>query len=119
VLHALCDGLLAASGGGDLGRLFPSGEERTRDIDSRELVAEVMARLERADLAVDSVDVTVTGARPRLGGRRLDAMAATIAELTGVPGGRVSVKAATGNLSGDDGAGRTISATCLVGVVPR
>ena len=41
-LHALCDALLAASGGGDLGRLFPSGEQRTRGVDSRELVTEVM-----------------------------------------------------------------------------
>ena len=119
VLHALCDGLLAASGGGDLGRLFPAGERATRGIDSRTLVAEVMARLDRADLAADSVDVTVVGARPRLGSRHLDAMAASIAALTGVAPGRVSVKAATGNLSADEGAGRTISATCLVSVVSR
>jgi 2-C-methyl-D-erythritol 4-phosphate cytidylyltransferase/2-C-methyl-D-erythritol 2,4-cyclodiphosphate synthase len=118
VLHALCDGLLAASGGGDLGRLFPSGERATRDIDSRVLVAEVMDRLHAAGLAVARVDVTVTGARPRLGGQRLDAMAASIAELTGAADG-VSVKAASGNLSGDDGAGRTMSATCLVSLAPR
>ena len=78
-----------------------------------------MAHLERAELEVDSVDVTIIGARPRLGGLRLDAIAASIAELTGAAAGRVSVKAATGNLSGDEGAGRTIRATCLVGVVPR
>ena len=38
------------------------------------------------------------------------------AELTGVDRARVSVKAATGNLSADEGAGRVISATCLVSV---
>jgi 2-C-methyl-D-erythritol 4-phosphate cytidylyltransferase/2-C-methyl-D-erythritol 2,4-cyclodiphosphate synthase len=119
VLHALCDGLLAAAGQGDLGRLFPSGEPATRGVDSRALVAEVMARLTRCDLAVDSVDATILGARPRLGGRRLDAMAAAIASLAGVDPGRVSVKAMTGNLAGDEGAGRAISATCLVSLVPR
>lgn len=119
VLHALCDGLLAAAGMSDLGRLFPSGERATRGIDSRTLVAEVMTRLDRADLAADSVDVTVLGARPRLAGQRLDAMAASIADLTGIAPGRVSVKAATGNLAGDEGAGRAISATCLVSVVSR
>ena len=76
VLHALCDGLLAAAGLGDLGRLFPSGERSTHGIDSRALVAEVMARVERSGLAADSIDVTILGARPRLGGQRLDAMAA-------------------------------------------
>jgi 2-C-methyl-D-erythritol 4-phosphate cytidylyltransferase/2-C-methyl-D-erythritol 2,4-cyclodiphosphate synthase len=119
VLHALCDALLAASGGGDLGRLFPSGEQHTRGIDSRELVAEVMDRLVKAGLAVSGIDVTILGARPRLGGRRLDAMAANIATLAALEPGRVSVKAATGNLSGDEGAGRVISASCLVSVVSR
>lgn len=118
-LHALCDALLAAADMGDLGRLFPAGVAATRGIDSRELVAEVVARLDCVQLAPDSVDVTILGARPRLGGQRLEAMAGAIAELLHLPAGRVSVKAATGNLSGDEGAGRAISATCLVSVVAR
>ena len=119
VLHALCDALLAASGGGDLGRLFPSGQQHTRGIDSRELVAEVMRRVESAGLLVAALDLTILGVRPRIGGRRLDAMADAIAGLTRVDRGRVSVKAATGNLSGDEGAGRVISASCLATVVSR
>lgn len=117
VLHALCDGLLAAAGEGDLGRLFPAGEPATRDVDSRELVRAVVARLAAAGRAPASADITITGARPRLGGRRLDAMAETIADLLGVERTAVSVKAASGNLAGDEGAGRVISATCLAGVV--
>jgi 2-C-methyl-D-erythritol 2,4-cyclodiphosphate synthase len=117
VLHALCDALLAIAGGGDLGRLFPSGERQTRGIDSRKLVAEVMRRVDDAGLAISSIDITILGARPRLGGRRLDAMAVNVAALTGVERARVSVKAATANLSGDEGAGRVISASCLVAAV--
>jgi 2-C-methyl-D-erythritol 4-phosphate cytidylyltransferase/2-C-methyl-D-erythritol 2,4-cyclodiphosphate synthase len=119
VLHALCDALLAASGAGDLGRVFPSGERATRGIDSRELLRDTMQRVSEAGLRVSGADVTILGARPRLGGRRLDAMVSIIAELTGADPARVSVKAATGNLSGDEGAGRVISASCLVSVVPR
>jgi 2-C-methyl-D-erythritol 4-phosphate cytidylyltransferase/2-C-methyl-D-erythritol 2,4-cyclodiphosphate synthase len=117
VLHALCDALLAASGGGDLGRHFPSGERATRGIDSRELVGAVMAEVRAAGLRVAGVDLTVLGARPRLGAERLDAMAGIIAGLVDVEPAHVSVKAATGNLSGDEGAGRVISASCLVSVV--
>lgn len=119
VLHALGDALLAACTGGDLGRHFPSGDAGTRGIDSRELLLEVMARVTRAHLSVSSVDVTILGARPRLGATRLDAMAVVIAGLTEVDPLRVSVKAATANLSGDEGAGRVISASCLVSVVSR
>ncbi len=118
-LHALCDALLAAAGGGDLGRLFPSGEMRTRGVDSRELVTEVMRRVAASDVSLTGVDLTILGARPRLGGRRLDEMTAAIAALVGLDPAYVSVKAATGNLSGDEGAGRVISASCLVSVVSR
>jgi len=119
VLHALCDALLAAAGGGDLGRLFPSGQRHTRGVDSRKLVAEVMSGVRAAGLLVAGLDVTILGARPRLGGQRLDAMARSIADLTGADPARVSVKAATGNLSGDEGAGRVISASCLASLVSR
>jgi len=119
VLHAICDALLAAADAGDLGRLFPSGEGRTRDIDSRELLDAVMARVRERGLLLGSLDVTILGARPRLGAARLDEMAATIAGHAGLEPARVSVKAATGNLSGDEGAGRVISATCLASVVSR
>jgi 2-C-methyl-D-erythritol 2,4-cyclodiphosphate synthase len=119
VLHALCNGLLAASGAGDLGRLFPTGDPATKDVDSRELLGEVVRRLTTQGLQAHSIDVTITGARPRLGGQRLDAIERAIADLTGAPRDRVSVTAGTGNLSGDEGAGRAISASCLVSVVPR
>jgi 2-C-methyl-D-erythritol 2,4-cyclodiphosphate synthase len=118
VLHALCDGLLAAAGLGDLGRLFPSGERASRGIDSALLVADVLSRLAGQGLRPAMLDVTIVGARPRLGGSRLDAMAARLAALLDVDREAVSVKASSGNLAGDEGAGRVISASCLVGVMP-
>lgn len=118
-LHAICDALLAAAGLGDLGRAFPSGDPATRGIDSRDLLRSVVDRLAVTGLAPASVDLTITAARPRLGGARLDRMRAVIAGLTGLPVGAVSVKAATGNLAGGEGAGRIISASALAGVVTR
>lgn len=119
VLHALCDGLLSAAGLGDLGRLFPSGEASTRGIDSRRLLESVMRRLADRGLRPTRADVTILGARPRLGGEGLEAIAASLAELLELDPGHVSVKAASGNLGGDEGAGRTLSATCLVMVADR
>jgi 2-C-methyl-D-erythritol 2,4-cyclodiphosphate synthase len=111
--------LLAAAGEPDLGRLFPAGDPATRDVDSRRLLAEVLTRLASSGVIPDSIDVTITGARPRLGGRRLDAIAGSIAALTDLPRASVSVKASTGNLSGEEGAGRAMSANCLARVVKR
>lgn len=118
-LHAICDALLAGAGLGDLGRAFPAGDPATRDIDSRELLRSVVKQLAVAGFAPASVDLTITAARPRLGGARLDRMRAVIAGLTGLAVGAVSVKAATGNLAGEEGAGRIISASALAGVVTR
>jgi 2-C-methyl-D-erythritol 2,4-cyclodiphosphate synthase len=116
VLHALCDGLLAAAGLGDLGRVFPSGERATRGIDSGLLLADVLSRLASRGLRPAAVDVTIVGARPRLGGPRLESMSQRLAGLLGVDRRSVSVKASSGNLAGDEGAGRVISASCLVRV---
>ena len=112
VLHAVADALLGGAGLGDLGRLFPSDERTPRGVESTELLGEVVGRLAAAGLRPASVDVTVIGARPRLGGS-LDAMRAAIAALLGVDLARVNVKASSGNLSGDDGAGRSMSARAV------
>ena len=75
----------------------------------------MVARLAAAGLRPASVDVTIIGARPRLGSR-LDAMRAAIADALGLDAALVNVKASTGNLAGDEGAGRTISARAVATV---
>jgi 2-C-methyl-D-erythritol 4-phosphate cytidylyltransferase/2-C-methyl-D-erythritol 2,4-cyclodiphosphate synthase len=117
VLHAVADALLGAAGQGDLGRLFPADARTPKGIASAELLAEVRHRLAAAGLAPAAVDVTVVAARPRLGAR-LDEMRDAIATLLGVPPAAVNVKASTGNLSGDEGAGRSISAQAVASVGP-
>jgi len=108
-LHAVADALLGAAGMGDLGRLFPAGPATPRGIASGELVAIVVDRLADAGLEPRRLDVTIVGARPRLSGH-LDAMRAAIAALLRIDAAAVNVKASTGNLGGDEGAGRTVSA---------
>jgi 2-C-methyl-D-erythritol 4-phosphate cytidylyltransferase/2-C-methyl-D-erythritol 2,4-cyclodiphosphate synthase len=119
VLHALADALLGAAGLPDIGRLFPSDDAASRGIDSTLIVARALERLAESGWRPSSVDLTVVGARPKLGGRRLDAMADRVAVLMGLARNAVSVKAATGNLAGDEGAGRVIRATAIVTVASR
>jgi 2-C-methyl-D-erythritol 4-phosphate cytidylyltransferase/2-C-methyl-D-erythritol 2,4-cyclodiphosphate synthase len=114
-LHAVADALLGAAGLGDLGRLFPADARTPRGIASESLLAEVVVRLASAGLRPASVDVTIIGARPRLG-ERLESMRAAIAALLGLEEGVVNVKASTGNLAGDEGAGRSISARAVATV---
>jgi 2-C-methyl-D-erythritol 4-phosphate cytidylyltransferase / 2-C-methyl-D-erythritol 2,4-cyclodiphosphate synthase len=111
-LHALSDALLGAAGSGDLGRLFPAGPSTPRGVDSRELLAAIVARLAGDGWQPSSVDLTIVAARPRLGGH-LESMRTAIASILGMPVEAVNVKASTGNLDGSEGAGRAISALAI------
>jgi 2-C-methyl-D-erythritol 4-phosphate cytidylyltransferase / 2-C-methyl-D-erythritol 2,4-cyclodiphosphate synthase len=111
-LHALADALLGAAGIGDLGRLFPSGPSTPKGVDSRELLAAVVARLAGDGWRPAGVDMTIVAARPRLGGY-LDEMRHGIATSLGLANDAVNVKASTGNLDGPEGAGRSISALAI------
>lgn len=119
VLHAVATALLAAGGMGDIGRAFPSADQANAGGASTGFVAEVVARLERAGWRPSGVSVGLVGARPRLGPTRLDAMRSLIAGLVGLAEDAVSVSASTGNLSGDEGAGRSISATAVASLLRR
>jgi len=119
-LHAVCDALLGAAGLGDLGRTFPPGPATPPGIAGAALVAECLRRVQAAGYSPLSVDVTIIGARPRLAAR-LPEMRDAIAGLLSLPADRVNVKASTGNLAGEEGAGRGISAraVAVIGEVGR
>ena len=111
-LHAVCDALLGAAGLGDLGRIFPPGPATPPGIAGAALVAECLRRVRAAGYSPLSVDVTIIGARPRLAAR-LPEMRDAVAGLLSLPVDRVNVKASTGNLAGEEGAGRGISARAV------
>ena len=118
-LHAVADALLGATGSGDLGRLFPAGDEATAGIASSRLLSDVVAHLAEGGWRPRQADLLIVAARPWLGGERLDAMRDVIAGLLGLDPAAVSVRASSGNLDGPEGAGRSISATALVSVLRR
>jgi 2-C-methyl-D-erythritol 4-phosphate cytidylyltransferase/2-C-methyl-D-erythritol 2,4-cyclodiphosphate synthase len=118
VLHAVADALLGAAGLGDLGRSFPADASTPAGIDSRELLAAVVARLADAGWRPAGVDLTIVALRPRLGDH-LDAMRDAIAGALGLTPDAVSVKASTGNFDGSEGAGRSISTLALATIESR
>jgi len=114
VLHAVATAVLSAAGLGDLGRLFPSSDPQTEGIASSDLLADAVRQAAAAGWAAQSAQVSILGARPMLGGARIEEMRRRVAEIMGASIESVSVTASTGNLSGPEGAGRVISATALI-----
>ena len=93
-IHALCDALLGALAVGDIGHLFPDTDDRWKGVDSKELLAAVLARPEFAGWQVVNADITIALQAPKLA-PHIAEMRRTLARVMGIGEDRVSVKATT------------------------
>ena len=110
--HAIIDALLGAAGLGDIGLHFPDTDERWRDADSLDLLAQVCTFLDEHDFAVAHVDSTVICEAPKLGPHR-DDMRRVLAGAIGVPARAVNVKFTTNERMGAIGRGEGIAAMAV------
>jgi 2-C-methyl-D-erythritol 2,4-cyclodiphosphate synthase len=94
VLHALCDALLGAIGGGDIGKLFPDTDASFQGADSRVLLREVFARVRAAGYRLCNADITVLAQAPKIGPHAQAMRNCIAADLSAQPA-QVSVKATT------------------------
>ena len=113
VLHALCDALIGAAGGGDIGKHFPDNDPRYENIDSRILLRRVIATLGDEGLRVGNADLTIIAEEPRLSAH-VPQMRANIAADLGVDTARVNVGATTTEKMGFVGRGEGIAAHAVV-----
>ncbi len=114
-LHALTDALLGAIGDGDIGSHFPPTDPQWRGADSAAFLRHAVALVRARGGRIAHVDVTVICERPKVGPHR-DAMVARVAELLGIGGDRVSVKATTTERLGFTGRGEGIAAQAVATV---
>jgi 2-C-methyl-D-erythritol 4-phosphate cytidylyltransferase/2-C-methyl-D-erythritol 2,4-cyclodiphosphate synthase len=113
VLHAVADALIGAAGLGDLGRLFPATAATPKGIASGTLLAESVQRAAAVGVQPLWVDLLITASAPKLA-PHLDEIGANVAKLLGIPVDRVSAKASTGNLVGEEGAGKAIRCAAIL-----
>jgi 2-C-methyl-D-erythritol 2,4-cyclodiphosphate synthase len=90
--HALVDAVLGAAGLGDIGSLFPSGDERFHGADSIELLREAFRQVQDAGWTLVNADCILVGEEPRIAARRAE-MRSRLSEALG--GGEVNVRATT------------------------
>ena len=112
LIHAICDALLGAAALGDIGKHFPDTSAEFKGIDSRKLLARVVALLADRGYKVGNVDSTIAMQRPKLR-PYIDSMREQIALTMGIEVECVSVKATTTEHLGFEGEERGVSATCV------
>lgn len=117
LLHAVVDALLGAVALGDIGGLAGVDDPRHAGAASERFVRAAVDRLRVAGWQPVNLDCTIVAARPRLAPHRA-AIAASVAELVGLPVDAVGVKATTTDGLGFTGRGEGIAAL-VVALVER
>ena len=105
--HALLDAVLGAAGLGDIGSLFPSGDERFRGADSVELLREAYRQVRAAGWTLVNADCVLVGEEPKIAPHR-DEMRERLS--TALDGGEVNVRATTTDRLGFTGRGEGLAA---------
>jgi 2-C-methyl-D-erythritol 2,4-cyclodiphosphate synthase len=116
--HAVIDALLGAAGLGDIGEHFPDSDERWRDADSMELLAQVVATIGDAGMTIVNVDCTLVMEAPKLGSHRA-AIRGSLAAALRCDARRVNVKASTGEGIGFVGRGEGVAALAVASLQAR
>jgi len=94
LLHAITDALLGAMAAPDIGALFSSSDPRWKGADSVIFLREALRRVHDAGYAVANLDTSLILAAPKIGPHAA-AIRTRVAELLGVTGDCVGLKAKT------------------------
>ena len=109
VAHALIDAILGAANLGDIGSLFPSGDEQYRGASSLDLLWEAYREVSEAGWELVNADCVLVGEEPRIGEIRGE-MSERLAAALGVEAGQISVRATTTDGLGFTGRGEGLAA---------
>jgi 2-C-methyl-D-erythritol 2,4-cyclodiphosphate synthase len=94
LLHAICDALLGAACLGDIGVHFPDTDNRYKNIDSKILLKESMALIQKEGYKLVNIDSSLCLQEPKIK-PYIGQMQQAIAGIAGVTEKEVSIKATT------------------------
>jgi len=109
LIHAVIDALLGASGGGDIGEMFPDDDPAFKGADSIDLLRTVVGTIAGP---IVNIDATLICEQPRLGPHKAE-MERNLADATSA---RVSVKATSNEGMGFVGRGEGIACMAVASV---
>jgi 2-C-methyl-D-erythritol 2,4-cyclodiphosphate synthase len=113
VVHALVDAILGASGLGDMGKHFPSGDPHWKDTSGVEFLKVVATKLEEEGWVITSAHVIAIAEEPRLS-PHLQAMSDAMSSALGLEPGTIAVGATTTDGMGFSGRSEGIAASATV-----
>jgi 2-C-methyl-D-erythritol 2,4-cyclodiphosphate synthase len=112
IAHALIDALLGAAGLGDIGSLFPPGEEEWAGASSLDLLRRAATQVRAAGFELVNADCILIGEEPRIAPLR-EQMGERLAEAVGIDAERINVRATTTDRLGFTGRGEGLAAQAV------
>jgi len=113
LLHALCDALLGAMALGDIGKHFPDTDPQYKGIDSRELLRQVYAEVEKQQYQLVNADLSIIAQAPKMQ-PHIAKMCANISQCCKCGTGQINVKATTTEKMGFTGRKEGIACHAVV-----
>lgn len=112
LLHAIMDALLGAAALGDIGKHFPDTDDHYKGISSLKLFEHVAQLLQKHGYEIGNIDATVIAQKPKLR-PYIEEMEKNIAEVLGISGDQINVKATTEEGLGFTGEQQGISSQAI------
>ncbi len=113
LIHAICDALLGAANLKDIGYHFPDTSNEYKGIDSKILLKKVVNLLKEHNYRIGNIDSTICLQKPKIK-PYIETMKNTLAEVTGIHSGQISIKATTTEKLGFVGREEGVSAYAVV-----
>jgi 2-C-methyl-D-erythritol 2,4-cyclodiphosphate synthase len=113
LIHAICDAIIGAVGGGDIGKHFPDTDPAYSGISSLTLLSSVWGMMEEAGFEVNNIDSTVILERPKLMAYTNE-ITNNIASALKISLEKINVKAKTNEGMGFIGRGEGLAAFAVV-----
>lgn len=115
LLHAIMDSIIGAMALGDIGKHFPDNDNNYKDIDSKELLRQIIFLMNEHGYKIGNIDSTIIAQQPKLS-TYIEEMRKTIANIMEINLSQVNIKATTEEGLGFTGIGEGISAhaVCLL-----
>lgn len=108
VIHSICDAILGAIGGGDIGEHFPDTDKKYKNISSVNFLVDVRKMLEVKKIKIINIDVIIILEEPKILSYKL-AMKEKIAEALKTSSKRINIKAKTNERIGVLGKSQAIA----------
>lgn len=113
LVHAVIDSILGATNIGDIGKLFPAGDNKYKDISSIELLKRVNDILIEKGIDIINIDSVLICEAPKIAAH-VDAMKNNISKaLNDLPVDRIGIKGTTTEKLGFTGRGEGIAAQAV------